>query len=153
VNLGTVDWMVLFGTLLIFCAIGIFIYMAFNKRSRFDFAEMFEGEDGRTSLAKFLAFIGGLTGTWVVVAYAASKDLTDTMFSLYLGILVAGKVASEFVAARKSVDQQRANNGTPVADTTQPAGQVDITVPLSVKQSDVTVTPSERKVPLGKPKR
>lgn len=147
------DWMVVFGAILIGSAVWIFLHMANDRRSSFDFAQMFEGEDGRTSLAKFLAFIGGWAGTWVVVAYATSKELTDTMFSLYLGILVAGKVASEFVAARKSVDRLRASsvNGEPPADS-QPAGQVDISVPLNVRSSDVTVTQSkpDARIPRGK---
>jgi hypothetical protein len=140
------DWMVVFGAILIGSAIWIFVRMARNPRSSFDFAQMFEGDNHKTALAKFLAFIGGWSATWVVIAYAAAGKLTDTMFSLYLGILVAGKVASEFVAARSAN-----GNGHNDDDQPRPAGSVDITVPLSVKTSDVSVAPSDEKRPLGKP--
>jgi hypothetical protein len=71
------DWLVLFGMVLIAGAVWMFVRMARNRNSKFDFAEMFEGENGKTSMAKFLAFIGGWTATWVVVALAAAHLLSD----------------------------------------------------------------------------
>jgi hypothetical protein len=145
--IGNLDWMVVFGAILIGSAIWIFVRMSRDRRSSFDFAQMFEGDDHKTKMGKFLAFIGGWAGTWVIVAYAAAGKLTDTMFSLYLGILVAGKVASEYVDAKKAINNGNARD----EEQPTPAGSVDITVPLSVKTSDVSVAPSDEKRPLGKP--
>jgi hypothetical protein len=95
------DWVVVFGALLIGSALWIFIRMATDRKSTFDFAEMFEGENGRTSMAKFSAFVGTLTATWVVVAMTVLSKITTEMMSLYLLILVAGKVSSEIVSKVK----------------------------------------------------
>jgi hypothetical protein len=141
------DWLVLFGMVLIAGAVWMFVRMARNRNSKFDFAEMFEGENGKTSMAKFLAFIGGWTATWVVVALAAAHLLSDTMFSLYLAILVAGKVASEYVATRATIAAKNSDDAPP--DNAQPVGSVEMTIPLNVKPSDMTTTTATRK-PLGK---
>lgn len=95
------DWVVVFGAVLIGSALFVFIRMATDRKSKFDFAEMFEGTDGKTSMAKFSAFVGTLTSTWVVVALTVLGKITTEMISLYLLILVAGKVSSEIVSKVK----------------------------------------------------
>lgn len=99
------DWLVVFGAILIFGAAYVFLRMSRNPGSTFDFAEMFEGDNGKTSMAKFGAFIAMLTSTWIVVSLTVAKSLTDLTFGAYLGLLVAGKVASEYVSRRDGDDR------------------------------------------------
>lgn len=138
------DWMVLFGAVLIVGAIVIFWKMA-RGRGRFDFAQMFEGEDGRTSMAKFLAFIGGLTSTWIVVALATVRELSEGMFAIYLITLVTGKVASEYVAANKAKDKQ-----VPAADPPADA-QMDMKLSVNTSPGAPAARATEPRRPLGKP--
>lgn len=144
------DWMVVFGGILIAGAIFIFRKMAANRSSKFDFAEMFEGEDRRTSMAKFLAFIGGLTSTWIVVALAVGGKLSEGMFGIYLITLVTGKVASEYVAAKKVEAKDKVNAGV-VDQPAAPDAQMDLT--MSVNTAGSPPNPKRAAVgrrPLGK---
>jgi hypothetical protein len=138
------DWMVLFGAVLIVGAIVIFWKMA-RGRGRFDFAQKFEGEDGRTSMAKFLAFIGGLTSTWVVVSLAAARELSEGMFAIYLITLVTGKVASEYVAANKAKDKQ-----VPAADQPTDAS-MDMKLMVNTSPGATAARANGPRRPLGKP--
>lgn len=140
--IARLDWTVIFGAVLIVGAVWIFLKMT-RGRGSFDFAQMFQGEDKRTSMAKFLGFIGGLTATWVIVSLTTTAKLTEGYFGLYLGVLVAGKVASEYVAAKKESDTIRARAG----DSDPPP---DASVDLSMNVKTNAAEPSTARRPLGR---
>lgn len=144
--LGSLNWMVLFGAILIVGSIVIFWTMAKNPKSSFDFSEMFQGDDGKTSMGKFLAFIGGFTATWVVVALATAKELTDTIFMAYLTALIVGKVASEYVAAKKIEAKDKILAGVRNDSENNEPSEPKVDLQLSVSSPAVE---AERK-PLGK---
>lgn len=101
-----VNGIALLGVIMVVAALLVFGWMACNRDSKFDFAEMFEGDNGKTSMGKFSAFIGTLAATWVVAKMTFDKTLTDLIFTAYIGTLVIGKVASEWVA-NKSTQPRR----------------------------------------------
>lgn len=147
------DWIVVFGAVLIGSALVVFIRMASDRRSTFDFAQMFEGENSKTSMAKFSAFIGTLTATWVVVAMTVLAKITTEMLSLYLLILVAGKVSSEIVAKTKG-DVAPAGNDRLREGPMDVQGVVELSSAGKPKPDDpppvrLDVSTAERR-PLGK---
>lgn len=141
--LERLNWTTVFGGVLILGTVIVFAWMAYSKTSHFDFSEMFLGDDGRTSMAKFLAYLGGVGATWIVVRQTDDGTLSDLTFGAYLGTLVAGKVASEFVAARKVVDRDKVARG--MADAPGAAAPQDVDLRLAVKtNSDGPPTPAPR---------
>jgi hypothetical protein len=145
-----INWIVVFGVTVAVFVFYVIWNMQRNKNSKFDFAEMFEGADGRTSMGQFWAFVGGATTTFIVGAMAMLGSLTDTMFSLYIITLVAGKVASQAVTAMQ-MNGNKGESASP-ANENQAVGTLQLEVPLSTPASPQakTVDDVAPRRPLGK---
>jgi hypothetical protein len=71
-----------------------------NPKNPIDLAEMFVWPGTRhTSMAMFLAAIGGFTATWVVVDQEFRKTLSTELFLGYLAVLIGGKGLTEGINA------------------------------------------------------
>lgn len=89
------------GLLLALGAIFVLAVAQFSPTNKFDAAEMFLDDYGRTSGSKFVSLIAGLASVWVVVFLTVSNKLDATLFVAWLGVVVIGKVATEAVAKWK----------------------------------------------------
>lgn len=97
--------------LMVFIACGALVMWQVQKRSDFDWAQIFQDEDGRVSAGRFLAIGAFLASTWVMMHTAVEKTLSD---GFALGYLAAW---SGTMVASKAVDAYRQKGAADVRDT------------------------------------
>lgn len=87
----------LLGGLLALVAIWMFWRAQHSENVAFDAAEMFQDRTGKTSGMKVLSFNAGLLSFWVIAWQTVNQTLTAETFTIWLAIVVAGKIGSDFV--------------------------------------------------------
>lgn len=151
--LTRLDWMTVFGAVLIVGTIAIFLRLS-RGGSRFNFADAFAGENGVTSMAKLTAWVGSLTSSWIMVALTIAGKMTENYILTYLGILVLGKVGTEAVGVFRQAQIARtveARGGGPDPDPPpQQVGTVKMDVPLMAQPPATQPNTTVSRRPLGK---
>lgn len=95
------------GALLVIAAIATLTIAQFSRRNKFDAAQMFQDEQNRTSSSKFVGLLGGLASIWIVVYLTVADKLTGDVFGLWLGIIVLGKLGSEYIAKKDPPEEKK----------------------------------------------
>lgn len=93
--LTRVEWITVFGAILIAGSAYVFWRLSKSEGTKFDFADAFAGENGKTSMSKVFAFLGGLTAIWMMVSMTITKDMTENYFLYFLAAVVAQKGITE----------------------------------------------------------
>jgi hypothetical protein len=90
--------MQLFG-IAMFSLTALFIGKAhYSRKSKIDLQYVLvDSQLKQVTQAKFLGFIGGMASTWLFVYLPVSGKFSETYALGYLGILVAGKVATDYL--------------------------------------------------------
>lgn len=116
--LARLDWMTVFGAVLIVGTIVIFTKLS-RSGSKFDFADAFAGENGKTSMSKMFMFMGGLAVIWGFVSLCLSGDMTEGYFGLFIAGVVLQKGITEGVGVLRQAQVARtieARGGGPDPD-------------------------------------
>jgi hypothetical protein len=90
--------MELFGIAMFFLT-ALFIARAhYSRKSKIDLQYVLvDTQLKQVTQAKFLGFIGGMAATWLMIYLPVSGKFSEAYALGYLGILVAGKVASDYI--------------------------------------------------------
>lgn len=148
--LTRLDWMMVFGAVLIIGTIVIFLRLS-RGSGAFSFADAFAGEGGKTSMAKIAMWVGTMTTSWIMVALTIADKMSTEIFGVYLFALVLGKVGTETVGVFRQGQIARtveARGGGPdPAPEPQQVGTVNVNVPLMAATADANTTTRR---PLGK---
>jgi hypothetical protein len=141
--LTRVDWMLVFGGILIGGTVLIIWRMSRSRSGRFDIADAFAGENGKTSMSKLLTFAGGLAAIWVVVALTVREHMTEGYFGLFLAAVVLQKTATEAVGVFRQAQIARTveagGNAPPSSADPQPdriSDQAPSNPPRAVRSAD-----------------
>lgn len=101
-----------FGILLL--AIIIALYLANrDPDNSWHWLHLIQDNTGKSSLSKFLQFLGGITGTFVIIFQVAKNSLSVEMFSVYLFALGVSEAFSKFVSAKYGI---KLPDNTPTTD-------------------------------------
>lgn len=92
---------ILGGFVFVLTVIAIGLYIA-NKdpNNQWSWLHLVQGNDNKGSLTKFLQFIGGMTGTFVVVFQTVKSTLSVELFAVYLAALGVSEGFSKWVYAK-----------------------------------------------------
>lgn len=93
--------MILGGFIVVMAIIAFGLYLA-NKDpdNQWNWLHLVQGNDNKGSLTKFLQFIGGMTGTFVVVFQTVKSTLSVELFAVYLAALGVSEGFSKWVYAK-----------------------------------------------------
>lgn len=78
----------------------LFLFWRIQVTEKLDFADMITKDGRAVSLTKVLQLVGGITATWVVIRYASTGTLNETLFGLYLAYVGGIEGYSKFVSAK-----------------------------------------------------
>lgn len=88
------------GAILIMAVIGFLWQAQRSRTSPFDAAEMFEDERGKTSGPRLVYVVCAFAAVWVMIFLTVADRITGEVIGLILGILMLGKVGSQFLDSR-----------------------------------------------------
>lgn len=84
----------------------LFLFYRIQATDKLDFADMITKDGRAVSLTKVLQLVGGITATWIMVKYAASGTLNETLFGLYLAYVGGIEGYSKFVSAKYKYNEK-----------------------------------------------
>jgi len=105
INLGSiqVDLMVLMLVVGCLLALGVLFY-AQSKNDKFDLRYLILSDNDRPSISKLGQLFSLLVSSWAFVYLVLHDKMTETYYTMYMGIYAATNVASKFLD--KKNDQQ-----------------------------------------------
>jgi hypothetical protein len=115
----TVEWLQPLNVVLV---IGLVMFARYmhkaNQRSDFDLVDALRGPDGKASMKLIGYLVGIILGSWALMDCASTwqqkPEQFVEVFGLYLVLLVAPKIAAEWIAAKYS--PKRDDKDRPHAD-------------------------------------
>ena len=84
----------------------LFLFWRIQRTEKLDFADMITKDGRAVSLTKVLQLVGGLTATWIMIKYASTGNLNETLFGLYLAYVGGIEGYSKFVAAKYKYNEK-----------------------------------------------
>ncbi len=101
------------GIAILLCGVWVFWRAQLDPRNPLNLATMFmwRGRPTDMSMALFLAFWAALIAMWVIIDQELKGKLGEGTYIAFLGILVAGKAATEGINAWRAWRSKRQDKG------------------------------------------